>query len=365
MKNIRLCLFLALILISSNLFSQTILDDAKGGNLLVGFIPGIFKANIADASLSFGYSHNFDESGIDLNIKGKASNGLASIVSIGKIKPEALIEVGYNYHISDLSNTSIIDRISDAFDDSLIVIHSKRNTELTEAKTKTDSTLIEKNYDKHFSKLANEKRHALNRASGFIDDKAGIIFGYQNSGYSFFNSSLTFNDQVSKQQFEAGSVKLYNTSFFRGLDMLSSIILTYKRKNNIDDLIQKTLTITAQTKDSTGNITRTTKQDIPVWVGKYETFSSFDIAIATIIKPWDQTPVGLSGFVRYSSWSDSKNQKFTECGIGIHLLDDEKIFTPKVGLMIQYSSKKVDDSDSELKNQLSLNLTAALPFSFN
>jgi len=338
-------------------------EDSKGQDVLVGYLSGLFLANIANASLSFGYTVNPQPWTIDFKVQGKATNGLSSLLSTGQLTPGAVLGLGVGYNLSHNANSLQTDAIQEGFESLVVKLHAQQEIEEKRAKNEEERKKIQTKYEAAVAVIQAKEAELLIAGKAPDQYKLGLLGSYESSLYNLFRPDTSFANQVTKYKFEAGSLGAYLTAFFTDFNTLSTLLVAIKRSNNIQDLTDKTVTSTQTFKDSSGTNTREIKKDVTVWTGSFETFTSVEISLGAMTQPDPASPVGISSFLKYSLWSNSKNDKFLEAGVGIHLLDPAKMLAPRIGLVVEYSGRRTNDNpDADFLKALSLNLLTSLSF---
>jgi len=348
----------ALIFVNAN--AQVIAEDSKGGNFLIGFLDGVVRGNVSDASLGAGYSINFPRAALDFGLTGKASNGVSGIVATGELTPGTKIHLGLSYNFTH-DNRNVQFK-ADELTKKKVVLQERQAREEQSEIDADKKKKIKARYEAKYKEIDKKIEQLLDYRDE-VNLKAGIALEYENSLYRLLDFSQTFSEQVTKEEFKSGSIQPYVTAYIPDINLLLSLIVTYHRTNNIDDLEKKTLTTIRESKDPTQTRTHQTKSDNTVWEGSYEAFPATNVGLGGLFQPFETIPVGLLFYFRENWWSDSQSQKFLNAGIGISMLSTETLFTPTVGLMIEYSGQKTEDNpDGSFENGISVNLVTSLPF---
>ncbi|MCX6225914.1 MAG: hypothetical protein NTV01_14370 [Bacteroidia bacterium] len=260
MYKLSIIFILAFCLRTEILSAQTFFEDAKGKSSINLPVGGIIRVNTSDESLKFGYYYNRSDKDVVLGLdaSGKSNNGLAPIISNGKLSPEAALNfnLGFKNISTDDSNPS--------------------------------------GYD-------------------YLNFKIGIGA----AKYKLISVDTSYEQQTKSESFNKINLGLSYNYYLNG-NMIFGIYGGYDKTNNISGLSKlKVKESTSISTDSTGTIIRTSEEEYTAWKGELKTINQFSLFFDYVYIPdFLNNRVAISLYSR-SSFNSSRNQ--TNGGLGIYL----------------------------------------------
>jgi hypothetical protein len=246
------------------MYGQSAFGDSEEKTSIVLNTGGVAQINIKDASIKIGYLYRKSDKPFRLGIQltGKITNGLGSLVENGEISPEAKfnLSLGYQWLLSK------------------------------ETSGKTPGTIV--------------------------DDWFTIRVGFYKGQYKLFIPGNDYEDQIQKKDFEGLSVIAFYNILFR-TNIIMGISFGYERQNNYQTLEEVEITDTTTVYEGNGTL-RTQSATQKVRKGDYlesnYMLANFDVLW---IPGFIGNRIGIDLFGRYDS---TKDKKIFKPGIGLFIV---------------------------------------------
>lgn len=291
---------------------QSIFEDRKGSSAI--FLPygGTFKLNTTDASLNFSFTNYQipikDESGkyklkpfYGVEINGKTSDGILSLISNGNISPGA--------KVNGILGNDIFNITKD--------------------------------------KNGKERKQILGTLA--------LRIGYEGSSFKLYSSDSVFAKQINNVSFNTFSSAIsFNVKF--GGNKILAISTGFKKVNNYGDLDEIEISDKKIVTDTVSKTTRTYEEKIKVRIGDYKTFDQIPINLDFFWTPNNNPRIGFYHFWRTKFINGTATNGF---GSGLYLLKKNNPLASIAGIVFE-----VDDI-SKLNDGYGKNFTINFVVGYN